>query len=89
MRLRGEILRTDGTQVFADDVSGDIADGPEMGRVMAEKLLAQAGLVRQARKGRSIISSAVAYDEVKALSDFLLNECCADCAHTDKDHVHG
>ena len=33
------------------------------------KLLAQAGLVQQERKGRSIISSAVAYDEVKALLD--------------------
>ncbi|PXW68902.1 hydroxymethylbilane synthase [Loktanella sp. PT4BL] len=43
LRLRGEILRTDGTQVFADDVSGAIEDGAEMGRAMAAKLLAQAG----------------------------------------------
>jgi len=43
MRLRGEILRTDGTEVYSDDVSGAIEDGPEMGRAMAAKLLAQAG----------------------------------------------
>lgn len=43
LRLRGEILRTDGTEVFSDDVSGSIEDGPEMGRAMAARLLAQAG----------------------------------------------
>ncbi|WP_400086238.1 hydroxymethylbilane synthase [Yoonia sp. R78084] len=43
LRLRGEILRTDGSAVFADDVSGAIEDGAEMGRAMAAKLLAQAG----------------------------------------------
>lgn len=43
LRLRGEILRTDGTEVYADDISGTIEDGPEMGRAMAAKLLAQAG----------------------------------------------
>jgi hydroxymethylbilane synthase len=43
LRLRGEILRTDGTEVFADDMTGAIEDGAEMGRVMATKLLAQAG----------------------------------------------
>ena len=43
LRLRGEILRTDGTQVFADDMAGAIEDGAEMGRAMAAKLLAQAG----------------------------------------------
>lgn len=43
LRLRGEILRTDGTQVFADDMRGAIEDGAEMGRAMAAKLLAQAG----------------------------------------------
>ena len=43
IRLRGEILRTDGTQVFADEARGAAEDGAEMGRVMAEKLLAQAG----------------------------------------------
>lgn len=43
LRLRGEILRTDGTEVFSDDVSGAIEDGPEMGRAMAARLLEQAG----------------------------------------------
>lgn len=43
LRLRGEILRTDGTEVFADESTGLVEDGAEMGRMMAEKLLAQAG----------------------------------------------
>jgi hydroxymethylbilane synthase len=43
LRLRGEILRTDGTEVYRDEATGPIAEGPEMGRVMAAKLLAQAG----------------------------------------------
>lgn len=43
------------------------------------KILTQAGLVRQAKQGRQIICAAVAYDEVRALSEFLLRECCADC----------
>lgn len=51
------------------------------------KLLAQAGLVTQQRQGRSIICAAVAYDTVQALSDYLLNSCCADAAET--DHSHG
>ncbi|MBZ8118250.1 metalloregulator ArsR/SmtB family transcription factor [Roseovarius sp. LXJ103] len=42
------------------------------------KILAQAGLVTQERQGRSIICAAVAYDELRALSEFLLRECCAD-----------
>ncbi|MEL6467552.1 MAG: metalloregulator ArsR/SmtB family transcription factor [Pseudomonadota bacterium] len=42
------------------------------------KILASAGLVTQARQGRSIICAAVAFDEVQALSTFLLTECCAD-----------
>jgi hydroxymethylbilane synthase len=43
LRLRGEILRTDGSLVLNDDVSGAIEDGAEMGRMMAIKLLEQAG----------------------------------------------
>ena len=43
LRLRGEILRTDGTQVFSDEVIGPIEDGAKMGEAMAAKLLAQAG----------------------------------------------
>ena len=42
------------------------------------KILTQAGLVSQVRKGRSIICVAAAYAEMTALSQFLLSECCAD-----------
>ncbi len=51
------------------------------------KILAQAGLVTQQKQGRSIICAAVAFDEVRALSEFLLKECCADC--DDGAHHHG
>lgn len=52
------------------------------------KLLTAAGLVRQTRQGRSTICAAVAYQEVAALSEFLLTECCADAnaACTENDH---
>lgn len=50
------------------------------------KILATAGLVTQARQGRSIICAAVAFDEVNSLSTFLLTECCADSPNTDHDH---
>jgi ArsR family transcriptional regulator, arsenate/arsenite/antimonite-responsive transcriptional repressor len=50
------------------------------------KILAAAGLVTQSRQGRSIICAAVAFDEVQALSSFLLTECCADSAEPGKDH---
>ncbi|MDU8912714.1 helix-turn-helix transcriptional regulator [Aestuariicoccus sp. MJ-SS9] len=53
------------------------------------KILAQAGLVTQARQGRSIICAAVAHDAVSDLSQFLLRNCCADSAHPDKRHDHG
>ncbi len=43
LRLRGEILRTDGSEAHADDVSGPVQDGAEIGRVMAQGLLARAG----------------------------------------------
>lgn len=49
------------------------------------KILAAAGLVTQARQGRSIICAAVAYDELTALSDFILRECCADCPTCNTD----
>jgi len=42
------------------------------------KILAQAGLVAQSKQGRQIICVGAAYDRVKALSDYLLDECCAD-----------
>jgi hydroxymethylbilane synthase len=43
LRLRGEVLRPDGSQALSDDMTGAIADGPEMGRAMAAKLLDRAG----------------------------------------------
>lgn len=52
------------------------------------KILSQAGLVRQERQGRSIICAAVAYDELRALSEFLLRECCADTDHPHGEHGH-
>lgn len=48
------------------------------------KILTQAGMIQQARKGRAIICIAVSYDEVRSLSEFLLSQCCADaegCGH--------
>ena len=50
------------------------------------KFLTLAGLVEQTRKGRSIICAAVAYDTIRALSDFLLSECCADASTCNHDH---
>ncbi|SPF75120.1 Porphobilinogen deaminase [Aliiroseovarius pelagivivens] len=43
LTLKGEILRTDGSESVADQISGPIADGPELGRTLAEKLLSQVG----------------------------------------------
>lgn len=51
------------------------------------RILAQAGLVTQVRRGRSVICAAVAYAEVRRLSEFLLNECCADSPR--EGHEHG
>jgi len=53
------------------------------------KILNQAGLVGQQRRGRSIICAAAAYSEMKALSAYLLSECCADSAHPHGDHADG
>ena len=52
------------------------------------KLLASAGLVKQEKQGRSTICAAVAYEEVRALANFLLTECCADAINecTERDH---
>lgn len=52
------------------------------------KILSNAGLVEQSRQGRSIICIAAAYKEMRALSDFLLSECCADSAAPGEDHKH-
>ena len=43
LRLRGEVLRVDGSEVLSDDMSGAIEDAAELGRVMAAALLARAG----------------------------------------------
>ena len=43
LRLRGEVLRPDGSEALADDQTGNITDGPAMGREMAVKLLERAG----------------------------------------------
>lgn len=43
LRLRGEILRTDGSRVLADDGIAPVEDGPELGRAMARGLLDRAG----------------------------------------------
>ena len=43
LRLRGEVLRPDGSQALSDDMTGAIEDGPDMGRAMAAKLLERAG----------------------------------------------
>ncbi len=55
------------------------------------KILASAGLVTQAKQGRSIICAAVEYDVMQALSNYLLAECCADSDannNTDTGHSH-
>lgn len=44
------------------------------------KILTAAGLVRQEKRGRSIICAAADYEVMEALSGFLLSECCADCS---------
>ena len=43
LRLRGEVLRPDGSEAINDDQSAPLEDGPELGREMAAKLLEQAG----------------------------------------------
>lgn len=55
------------------------------------KFLTAAGLVEQAKQGRTIICSSVAYGQVEALSAFLLLNCCADAKdpHSAGDHDHG
>ncbi len=50
------------------------------------RILAQAGLVRQEKRGRSVICVGAAYDEVRTLADYLLSECCADCEPGGADH---
>lgn len=43
LRLRGEILRPDGSEAIAGEETGPADDGPALGRKLAETLLSQAG----------------------------------------------
>ncbi|MCF6234035.1 MAG: hydroxymethylbilane synthase [Rhodobacteraceae bacterium] len=43
LRLRGQVLRPDGSEAIGDDQTCAIEDGAALGRDMAQKLLAQAG----------------------------------------------
>ncbi len=43
LRLRGEVLRPDGSEALADDRTCAVADGAELGAEMARDLLAKAG----------------------------------------------
>ena len=43
LRLRGEILRPDGSECLSDEASAPIEDGPALGREMARRLLDRAG----------------------------------------------
>ena len=43
LRLRGEILRPDGSECLSDDRSAPVEDGPALGEEMGAKLLGQAG----------------------------------------------
>lgn len=55
------------------------------------RILSQAGLITQAKQGRSTICVGAAYDQVEALSDFLLTHCCSDSpqANPEQGHDHG
>ncbi|WP_438986913.1 hydroxymethylbilane synthase [Marivivens donghaensis] len=43
LRLRGEILRIDGSESLSDEVSGPISEGPALGQALAKTLLDKAG----------------------------------------------
>jgi len=43
LRLRGEILRTDGSEALSDEISGPIDQGAALGEALAARLLARAG----------------------------------------------
>ncbi|MCC7321554.1 MAG: hydroxymethylbilane synthase [Rubellimicrobium sp.] len=43
LRLRGQILRPDGSRALSDEATAPVADAAALGRDMAERLLAQAG----------------------------------------------
>ncbi|MFY0617292.1 hydroxymethylbilane synthase [Shimia sp.] len=44
LRLRGEVLRPDGSESLKDDTSAAVEDGAELGKAMAAKLLVQGGV---------------------------------------------
>lgn len=50
------------------------------------RFLVHAGLVEQKKEGRSIICSSVAYDMTTALSNFILENCCADADGMEQNH---
>ena len=50
------------------------------------KQLVQAGLVNQEKRGRSIICVGAAYELVNQVSDYLLQQCCADSPSTGHSH---
>ena len=43
LKFTGQVLRTDGSESISETASCSIEDGPELGREMARKILAQAG----------------------------------------------
>jgi hydroxymethylbilane synthase len=43
LRLRGEILRPDGSDARSGEMRGPVADGPALGEALARRLLAEAG----------------------------------------------
>jgi hydroxymethylbilane synthase len=43
LRLRGEVLRLDGSEAISDEISGPIAEGADMGRALAKTLLDRGG----------------------------------------------
>lgn len=51
------------------------------------RFLSQAGLVRQMRDGRRVLSFAD-FDQVERLSTYLLLNCCAEAPNLSKDHGH-
>ena len=50
------------------------------------KILAAADLVNQAKDGRRIICIGADYERMRVISDYLLNECCADSEAPHEDH---
>ena len=52
------------------------------------RILAQAGLLHRVKRGRSIICAAVAYPKVRALSAYLLSQCCTDSSHPHEGGPH-